>query len=660
MKPLNTISIMLLLVTNSIFAQFNTNQTLFTVNNKNISAAEFMRIYEKNNPNAGYSQQLVTDYLNRYILFKQKVAEAYAQKLHTNKKVLAEIEGYKKELAKPYLLDQRAIDQLVREAYERSKIELRVKHIFVRIAQNPQRKDTLMAYRKIEKLRKRILNGESFDSVAISASDDPSASRNHGDLGYVTALSIPDYQFENHLYRAKLNTLSQPLRSGYGYHLIKVTNRRPASGQIKVAHLMLTVNPADSLRTEEIIERRIREIAGEAQAGFNFKELVEKYSDDKSSATVGGELQWFGIGQMPFEFQEAALSLDANGQISKPVRTKYGWHIIKRIDKKELPPFAAMEPELRQKISRDNRGLVGRQKLINQLKNEYNYQLIKSLNSIYAVVDSTLLDAQWDKKRAEGFQSDLVKLGDTVVNEADFTDFLYKNQYVTVSNKNARTIVNEIFEDFVNQLVLNYEETQLEKKYPEYKLTLQEYFEGILLFEISEKEVWAKAVKDSIGQRTYYLNHPEKYQTTASVECKIYSYNSPDDKKALVKILDKARKKNYSHDEIIEAINKNGRLTYDGTQKYISSQQNLPQAIRTFFNEPMQGVIDIENPTQNQIFRIIDYQASTLEPFQNIQGFVIADYEKQLESKWIEKLEKKYPPKINQNVLENLISSKSR
>ncbi|MEA3318034.1 MAG: peptidylprolyl isomerase, partial [Bacteroidota bacterium] len=324
---LSVISIFLFL---GLIAQ---NNILLTIDDEKISSEEFERIYQKNKKNFSTGDVIsVDEYLDLFVNFKLKVAEAESRGLDTLTSFKREFEGYRKQLIKPYFVDKECKNKLINTAYNRLQYEIRVKHILLKLSPNASAEDTAFVYNKALEIRNRIIKGEKFELVAKGTSDDPSVRNNGGDIGYFTAFQMV-YSFEDVAYKLDIGKISYPVRTKFGYHIIQKVDKREAKGQAKVAHIMLTVprgmQPSKTIEKEKLIN----EIYHKLKEGEKFADLVKIYSEDRGSAKNGGKLPWFGSGRMVKPFEDAAFELANIGDISKPIRTSFGWHIVKLLDK---------------------------------------------------------------------------------------------------------------------------------------------------------------------------------------------------------------------------------------------------------------------------------------------------------------------------------------
>lgn len=377
----------------NVVAQTGTDPVLMTVDGQPVTRSEFEAIYKKNNKEAAVTREALDEYLELFVNYKLKVREAEKLGMDTISKFKTELDGYRKQLARPYLIDRELNDALMREAFDRSQEEVRASHILISVQPDASPEDTLAAWKKITAVRERVMKGEDFATIAKGpgGSDDPSAQKNGGDLGWFSALQMV-YPFENAAYRTEVGQVSLPVRTRFGYHILKVVGKRPARGQVKVAHIMLRSTDTDSPEKRAQAEERIREIHKQLTDGtMTFADAALKFSEDESSNTKGGELPQFGTGKMIEEFEDASFGLAKPGDISAPVKSRYGWHIIKSIEVIPPPTFDAAKGELKSKISRDSRADITRTAFLTRLKKDYGFMTYpKNIKPLYKLVDTTI------------------------------------------------------------------------------------------------------------------------------------------------------------------------------------------------------------------------------------------------------------------------------
>lgn len=625
---------------------------LMTIGGKPVTKSEFLAIYNKNNNSkeAATDKKGLNEYVDLFVNFKLKVREAEEMGLDTSAAFKNELEGYRKQLAQPYLTDNEVNEKLLKEAYERLQTDVRASHILVKVDQNALPKDTLEAYNKAIAIRNRILKGESFDAVAKQVSDDPSAKDNGGDLGYFTALQMV-YPFENAAFNTKIGEISQPVRTRFGYHIIKVVDKRPAQGQVLVSHIMVKLSKDAPEEEKQKAKAKIDEIYQKVKAGEDFAELAKQFSDDKGSAKKGGELPMFGTGRMVMEFEKAAFALKNNGDVSEPIQSQYGWHIIKRLDKKELAPFEEMKNELKAKISKDTRSQMGRESFIAKLQKEYKFtENLKARDEFYKVMDSTIFEGKWTADKAKKLNKTLFTLGDKTFTQQDFAKYIESHQ-ARRAKTNTQAVVNDLYKQFKDESIIAYEESRLEQKYPEFRALMQEYRDGILLFELTDRKVWSKAVKDSAGLQEFYEKNKENFKWGERVDATIYIAANDDIAKNVRKMLKDKKKKGYTDEKILAAINKDTQLNLKiENGKFQKGENEWVDKVKW-----QEGISeDIKKDKQTAfvvIHKVLPPEPKTLA---EARGLVTAEYQNHLEKQWIDSLKKKYNVQINQEVLSSI------
>jgi len=629
------------------------NEILLTIHDRKITKAEFERIYRKNNRNSSIiDKKSLEEYLDLFINFKLKVIEAKELGLDITASFIKEFEGYRKQLAKPYLIDNKTNEELISEAYKRIKQEVRASHILIRVDINATPEDTLFAYNKTLNIRERLLEGEPFEIVAKRTSDDPSVKNNGGDLGYFTAFQMP-YSFETAAYNTNVSELSMPVTTRFGYHIIKVTDKRVAQGQIKVAHILLTVSQGAKQEEKEKARKKIVDIYEQLKNDEDFGELAKKYSEDPGTAKNGGELPWFGVGRiMVREFENAAFALKKNGDISGPVRTSVGWHIIKRIDKKEIESFDEMKTQLENKISKDERALISKMSFIQKLKREYKFEEdTKMLNAFYQVVDNSVFEGKWDIAKAKTLDGTLFILLDSKFSQQDFARFL-AGEKIRKKPIPIKNYVDKMYEDFVNETVIQFEEKRLEDKYPEFKYLLNEYHDGILLFELTDRMVWSKAINDTIGLKEFYEKNKNNYFWEKRIDATIFTCSNNKTAKKAKKLVNKRAKKEYSDEDILNKININAEENLLAIENEIFSKGDNEFTDLIKWDKGISKNINQEGKTIFVVINQVIYQEP--KSLQQAKGIITADYQTYLEKLWIEKLKKKYKVTVSKKVLSTI------
>jgi peptidyl-prolyl cis-trans isomerase SurA len=499
---------------------------LFSIQDEPTTLKEFLYVYNKNNFTRD-SVDLAEDfrqYLDLYINFKLKVQEAKDAGLHQEQAFLSELEGYKKELAKPYLSEKSVTEQLIQEAYDRLATEINASHILIGI----KSEDTLAAWNKIMKIREQALNGEDFHQLARQHSEDPSAGMNSGNLGYFTALQMV-YPFENAAYQTPVGEISNPVRTNFGYHILKVHDARPSQGKVKVAHIMIRAGEDASEEDKQKAKEKISEIHQRLQDGADWSQLVSQFSEDHFNKKNGGELEWFGTGNMVPSFEEAAFALKEKGQISKPVRTPYGWHIVRLMERQGLPPFEEIRNELSERVSRDSRAQLQENALMERLRRENNVaQNREHIDLLLEKANKTLLSGRWDYK-PDSLEAamELFLINGEAYTLGAFQQWLSRNAKAA-ANINPEDYLKQLFQRWQQQSLLAYEEAHLAEKYDDYRLLVQEYHDGILLFQLMDEKVWTRALEDTAGLERWFKEHRDRYQWNERARSTIFSAASAE------------------------------------------------------------------------------------------------------------------------------------
>jgi peptidyl-prolyl cis-trans isomerase SurA len=528
--------ILSLVILTSLFSNLEAQESkevALKVGDESVSLSEFEYLYKKNKAQSqqSWSKNDIQEYLDLYIKFKLKVMEAKRLGLDTAKSFVKEYEGYRKQLAKPYLTERSVSEKLVKEAYERLKQEVRASHLLIQVNEYAEPSDTLAAFKRIQELRKRIVKGEKFEDIAFKFSYDKSVSRNKGDLGYFTALQMV-YPFESMAYDTKVGEISPVFRTKFGYHILKVTDKRKSNGSVKAAHIMIRategLEEADSIAAHNKVIELAKQLKEDPT---KWNDLCTQFSDDYRTRNEGGELAWFSSGNMLPSFESATFALKNKGDISAPVKTPYGWHLIRLIDRKPLESFEKLEPVLKQKVTKDSRAALQERFFIQRLKKENRFVENKSVNQlIMSELDSTLLSANWKYSQAnKALKTEVFKIEKKSFSLTNFYDYVLKSQKRQGKDVTASAYMRVLYQNFVTTELTNFEESQLETKYAEFAHLTKEYYEGILLFQIMDKNVWSKALSDKKGLDIYYNSHKNKYQWKPRAEASIFNLATEKD-----------------------------------------------------------------------------------------------------------------------------------
>ncbi|HEY6163014.1 MAG TPA: peptidylprolyl isomerase [Bacteroidia bacterium] len=642
-------SLLFITLSGASFAQDNGNKVLMTVGGEKVTVSEFENVYHKNpSPNQS-DPKSVNEYLELYTNFRLKVKEARDLGYDTSAAFKNELAGYRKQLSQPYLTDTIISDKLIKEAYDRVQWDIRASHILILCDQDALPKDTLAAYNKALSIRNRILKGENFEKLANELSEDKYVKqvKNGGDLGYFTALMGYVYPFESAAYNLKPGELSMPVRTQFGYHIIKVTDR-VKHVDMTTAHIMVKFNKNMTKADSENLEKKIKDIYEGLKKGQVFDTLAAKYSDDPGSSKQGGKLQPFGrTSNYPQEFKDAAFGLTKDGDFSAPFKTRFGWHIVKRLSVKEVGPYSEMKADLKNRIAKDQRSNMSRVSLINKIKNWYNFKEdLKSRDELTAKLDTNVFKGKWAPKNLDKMNKTIFTLAGKNYTQQDFIKYIQTHQAARPKVP-MQSVINGMYKAWVEESLVAYEESQLDVKYPKFKALMDEYRDGILLFELTDKKVWSKAVKDTVGLKEYYEKNKDHFKWEDRAEAKMYTC-------ANEKISEKVKdmiKKGKSDKEILDKLNKNGE---------VNVQVENPKV----YNKGDNKTIDdnwVPGPTADKkengkvnFYYVTKILAPTPKSLSEAKGLVTAEYQNYLEKEWIDSLKKKYEVKVDQEVLKTV------
>ncbi|OEJ98726.1 peptidylprolyl isomerase [Flavivirga aquatica] len=630
----------------NVSGQSTNKDVLFTIDNESIYASEFLRVYNKNlDLVQDESQKDVDEYLKLFTNYKLKLKEAKALGLHEKPSYLRELASYKKQLAKSFVTDAKVTDALIEEAYTRVSYDVKASHILIKISENANPEDTLVAYNKIIKLRDRTLS-EGFENVRKEVHNGQTV---YGEkLGYFSGFKMV-YKFENAAFNTEVGSVSEPFRTRFGYHIVNVTDKRKSRGERTVAHIMVVSKKNDSLAEKP--EVRINEIYKKINQGEGFEALAKQFSDDKNSAPKGGMLSPFSGGQLGTqEFEDVAFNLEKIGDVSKPFQTKYGWHIVKLYEKKPVPEFEVIKSELEQKIKRDDRSKLIDEALVKKLKAHYSISDKQpALDYFVSILNDDYFKRTW--KLPSDFKEDktLIKIGKKQFFYKDFGDYLIKTQGRTVEKSSYKNVISNKYEAFLNSNLIQYQEDNLENENEEFAHIVGEYRDGLLLFELMESTIWNAAKTDSIGIQDFYNKNKKNYIQSERIDAVVASST----KQKILKKVSKLLKKDMALDEIKSLVNSSDKVEVIFTSGLMDAEhQSLPKMFSF-----KKGVSKIYK--HNDAFVLVkvkDVLPKEQKTFEESKGAVISDYQTYKEKNWIKDLSVKYKININQEVLKSIKS----
>lgn len=620
---------------------------LFVVEDQGVQVSEFEYIYNKNNgEKADYSEKNLREYLDLYINFKLKVTRARELGLDTIKVLQKELAGYRKQLSDSYLVDNEVAESLIKEVYERKKQDLKISHILV----NGHSSEALG---KISEAKKLLDLNSPWKKIVQSHSQDKHTVGKDGEIGYVSSM-LPDgfYEFENAIYNLKVGEYSDVVKTNAGYHIIKLTDKRPARGEIEVAHILIRKNAKSKGSPKE--KMLVDSLYQALDKGGDWNALCKKYSQDKKTSLSGGRLDFFGINKYERAFEDAAFSIKKDGAIAKPVESQSGWHIIKRLSVKKIPDYNTAQKRLKHVVSKSDRSGIAREALIEQIKEKGGFKENKNLYASFVnTLDKEFFSYKWAPAKVKSGELFSFKRG---VN-ASLTDFVnYCKQESKIRlrfNKSAapQEAADKLYKMYVGEKAVQYEESNLENKYPEFKALMREYSEGILLFEATEREVWNKASSDTIGLNKYYEAHKENYFWEDRAKTIAYTVNTSNAKE-LKKVWKDAKK--MSAEELLKKHNTQTNILVSQREVTFNKSSKELEGIKWKKSELSKPEVNVSS-NKTVFYQIVEIMPKRNKALSEARGYVISDFQDVLEKEWVKSLREKYQIQINEAVLSTLI-----
>jgi peptidyl-prolyl cis-trans isomerase SurA len=644
--------------------------TLFNYGNKRVSVQEFYKGFTKNkHKDSGTSVAEVEEYLELYKKFKLKVQDAYDMGLDTTEGFIAELATYRKQIAKPYLTDKVVNDKLVNEAYERMQYDIKASHILVFARPDASPEDTLKAYNQMLKVKKEIESGAiTFENAALKYSEDPSAGDNQGSLGYFTAFQMI-YEFENQAFKTPVGKVSNVFKTEFGYHIVKVFDKRLSKGDVTVRQIMLDLNPNPG--QEEIAEARakINEVYKKLKNGEKFEHLVQQYSEDASSVLKNGIIPPFSMTSMrPENYKNTAFSLAKDEDFSEPIQTADGFYILQRVSLKPIDSLYKLKNTILSKIARDSRQYRNTLAVFEKAKKTYKFKENKKYKSVLMkAVDSSLLIGEFtpneSQRASKLFRSKLFTLKsikkDYTVN--DFSDWLQTIQRPS-NSKSLSSIIDNYYQAFRMQTIMEFYEYDLENINDTFAALYKEYKEGILLFTLTDQKVWSKSVEDTTGLKAFFNKNTENYYYGDRYETTIFRCAN----KEIAESLQVDLKNGLTIDSIMKKTNSLNPLNISNPMSGKYEKGNNSYANMLFEagvkNEKYYMVEDPKSKGGYVVFQIHKFIPSVKKTLNEARGSAMSDYQGFLEKEWINKLSEKYPIVLNKEAFEavksRLVNSK--
>ena len=625
-------------------AQISESDVLLTISEEPILASEFIRVYNKNlNLVQDDSQKEVESYLKLFINYKLKLAEATLLGYDKDPEYVKELRSYKNQLTQNYLTDKNVTDELVLEAYDRTLNEVKAQHVLVRVEEFET--DTLQAYSAIQDFQERLKN-DDFESLKKEIHDGKSIFVE--DLGFFTAFKMA-YKFESVAFNTKVGEVSKPFRTKFGFHVVKVLEKRKSKGQVIVAHIMIANTQKD---TTLVAKDRIQELHRLLLQGEDFGNIAKQFSDDKSSSMRSGELKPFKSGQInSILFENTAFSLKEKEDISEPIQTQFGWHILKLIDKQAVKEFNSLKLDLESQVRKDSRSQLVKSKMLAKLLSQYQ---LTGLNPNLPLLKSNIV---YDRSNKTWKFSDQIKdsksflvIRKTSYSFGDFINFLNKNYKLINPNWATEFAVNKQYKFFLEQSVFRYKKDNLENENQDFANILNEYREGLLLFELMQDKIWEGAKKDTIGLNAFYNENKDNYLWPERVIGSVArSSNAKNIKK--VRKLWASGKSNQSIDELLNKIQQNVIFS---TGEFELGLSPLPESFTPRVKSQLSKIIKENNSFY--IVNVKEFMPQSQKSLEDSRGQLISDYQTKLETQWILELKSKFNVKVNEDVFQKVKS----
>ncbi len=625
----------------------NKKNVLLTINSNPVYSSDFTKVFNKNlDLVVEESQKNVAGYLDLFIDYKLKITEAYAQELDKNQQYIKEFKKYEDQLAKKYIYDKRVVSKLVEEAYDRSLEEINAEHILVLSNLNDSPNDTLKAYNKIKEAHVKALKGENFTSLVIEYSEEPGAKKSKGKLGYFTAFQMV-YPFENTAYNTKVGEISQITRTSFGYHIIKINDRRKKKPKINVSHIMIFSNKD---KKAEDPEERINELYAMIMQGEPFEKIAKQFSEDKNTGVKGGQLKTFGPGDLKApKFENAAYSIKNEGEIIAPIQSAFGWHIIRLNEKFSIPSFEEQKDDIEKKVKGGARALVVTQAINKKIIKKYGFKEGESYISYFNnFVNDSILSRKWTYSSIPLTENQILfTIGDHDVTYTDYAEYLRDNQKTIKKYINKESLLIDMYVKFKNETLKNYFKERLEVENTEYATIINDYRNGLLVYDVMNKNIWQIAKTDSTGLKDYYEKTKNNYKWKKRLDVDIYSSSDEITTKQVQTLLMRGEESA----TIKKQINSDGKINVITVSDVFEiDQSELPEDLI-----PEKGVSDIKlNDGFYVVVNIKEVIEPTLKEFDEVRGTVISDFQTEIEKKWMQSLRDKYEVKINNKSLKKL------
>ncbi len=632
------------------FANTADAQTLFTYGNAAVDKAEFIRAYNKNKTPVADKEKALREYLDLYVKFKLKVKAAMELRLDTLPQLQYDAQSFRSQIEDSYLNNEKAVNDLQSEAFNRSQKDLHVLHFFVPVDAAASAEDSLKAFNSISTFYTAIATGKTdYDNLNAALP----VKIKQSDLGFVTVFGLP-YEYENIIYGLKMGEASKPYRAKNGWHLFKLIGERKAVGKWKVAQILLSIPPDASADARKGYEKKADSIYQLLQKGEDFGKMARWFSDDKVTYGSSGEMAEFGSGKFETSFEDEVFKLTRDKEISKPILSAYGYHIVKRLSQSPVATDkndAGFQFELKQKIQQDSRINFAKDLFVKEIMRQVNLKKTGAVSEadLYRYADSAIA-----KPNSETGNTALYPIAAKTIYNYAKTKLTVKDwlEFVRTYKGNGELYHGEsnaaLAEKFLTTSVMDYYRKHLEDFNTDFRYQMDEFKDGNVLFEIMERKIWGKASVDSVGLLKHYADNKNKYLWNASADIIIFNCTGkPFADEARASLL-----KGKDWKKIVDESNNNvladsGR--FELTQLPVIIDTKTPVGyVSEIVVSPIDGNTSFIKVVQH-------YNANLQRSFEEAKGLVINDYQNILEEKWISELKNKYPVKINEAVFQTLL-----
>ena len=622
-------------------------QTLIHYGNNTISKEDFLRAYNKNKTAVEDQEKSMREYVDQYTNFKLKVKAADEMKLDTLPQIQFDVNNFRQQIIENYLSNEKGIDNLVDEAFQRLQKDKHVLHYSIPITAGARPEDTLRSYKAIQELYTALKNNADKNTVAAKIT---TAGIRNSDLGFVTAFTLP-YQYENIIYALKTNEVSKPYRSKNAWHIFKLAADRPSIGRWRIAQILIASPEGSGEDTKLAAEKKANELYSRLQKGESFATLAKENSNDRMTNLTGGELPEFGAGTYNTDFENQVIALTNDGDISKPFKTEFGVHIIKRLGYRPTPSGKTDEAfmfELKQKILKDPRINTEKDIFAREIMAKTGMKKTKDINEkdLLRYADSLMQNpTEMQTKAFPISNKNVFSFKDGTVKGSEWLAYVRDNRSGT---ENAAATNKELWDAFASYAAVNYYKAKLEQYNPDFKFQMQEFREGNMLFEIMERNVWSKASNDSTGLLRHYNAHKDNFKWSASADVLIFNCNTTKAAEEAMTALKKG--KNWR----VLATDAASTLQAD-SGRYELSQITGANTANTPIKNSYSAISTNIDGTATFVKYVTIYPANQQRSFEDSRGLVINDYQQELEQQWIAELRKKYPVKVNENLLKEIV-----